>query len=80
MKEYHKADFVERSYKLPSGAVISVPESYHETANALANRFYVVMGNISRPGFDYSKSPHPIEQMMYTMALEALDYESEYGF
>lgn len=67
-------------YELPSGNIIEVNEEMHQIANALANRFYVCHNYISRPDFDFSLSQHPLEQTMYVMALECLDYEAEFGF
>lgn len=69
-----------RVYELPSGSALAVDDDRLVTANALANRFFVCQGFISRPGFDFSNSQHPAEQAVFVMALEAIDYELEYGF
>lgn len=71
--------FEAKTYQLPSGGRITVDEDMHRVANDLANRFYVCHNYKSRPDFDFSASPHPQEQRMYLMALECLDYVSEYG-
>ena len=36
--------------------------------NALANRFYIELGNVDRPDFDFSAATHPTERLCYRLA------------
>jgi len=44
-----------------------------ESALKLADMFYVMQGNISRPGFKFYASTHPLEQLMWDMACAAFE-------
>ncbi|WP_180208800.1 hypothetical protein [Vibrio parahaemolyticus] len=61
------------------GDTIIVDESLHDSLNVLAGRFYALHNYIERDGFDYSKSNHPQEQLMYRMALEAAYMQRQSG-
>ncbi|MEQ1967753.1 hypothetical protein ABLA30_12145, partial [Xenorhabdus nematophila] len=37
----------------------------------LAGKFYNMMGYRHREGFEYWKSPHPLEQLVFEMAVQA---------
>lgn len=47
-----------------------------DMAISLAGEFYVMHGYIHREGFEYWKSPHPQEQLMFEMAAKALEVTS----
>lgn len=49
-------------------------EELVSSALALADKFYVMLGNISLPGFKYYESNHPTEQLMWQMACKAFDH------
>lgn len=40
----------------------------------LADTFYAMHGMVSRPGFRYYESPHPMEQAMWSLAVYAYDH------
>jgi hypothetical protein len=42
--------------------------------NTLADQLYRSMGHISRPEFDYEKSPHPTERLMFDQACLAYEF------
>jgi hypothetical protein len=42
--------------------------------NDLADQLYRSMGMISRPEFDYEKSPHPTERLMFDQACIAYEF------
>ena len=44
---------------------VTVSEELHQTLNLLADRNYQLMGYVSQPNQDYSKSNHPQELMCY---------------
>ena len=45
-----------------------------KSALALADKFYVMYGHISRPEFKFYESSHPMERLMWDMACEAFDH------
>jgi hypothetical protein len=42
--------------------------------NTLADQLYRSMNHISRPEFDYQKSPHPTERLMFDQACLAYEF------
>lgn len=54
------------------GAAIT-DEELVKSALSLADKFYVLYGNISRPEFKFYESSHPMEQLMWDMACTAYD-------
>lgn len=42
--------------------------------NTLADQLYRSMDYISRPDFDYDKSPHPTERLMFAQACIAYEF------
>lgn len=50
------------------------PQQIVDECLALADTFYVMHGMISRPGFKYFESPHPMEQAMWNLAVAAYDH------
>lgn len=58
---------------------VTVDDELHGRLNRLADLFYVQMDYISRPGFDYSTSNHPQEQLMYKQALVAYQFHCDEG-
>lgn len=42
-------------------------------ALSLADKFYTYHGYVSRPGFRYDQSPHPMERLMFDLACEAFE-------
>ncbi|EOW9224980.1 hypothetical protein [Vibrio cholerae] len=56
-----------------------VSEELHESLNLLAARFYALHGYTPPISFDYSKSQHPQELLMYRMALEAAYMQQQTG-
>ncbi|USD59036.1 hypothetical protein J4N45_10890 [Vibrio sp. SCSIO 43140] len=61
------------------GDTITVDEADHRALNILAGRFYALHGNRHIEDFDYAASTHPMEKMMYQLALEAMFYQQETG-
>ncbi|EOB4971331.1 hypothetical protein ACK2J6_001224 [Vibrio fluvialis] len=73
-----KSEFPKRY--LVQNDTITVSEELHSSLNELARRFYAHMGySRTNQDFDYSKSQHPQEQMVYMMALEAAYMQQQSG-
>lgn len=61
------------------GDIITIDANDHNALNILAGRFYAIHGYRHIEGFDYLASTHPMEKMMYQLALEAMFYQQETG-
>jgi len=71
--------WVNRTFNI-DGEDVEVDYETHRLLNALARRFYSVLGYVSDVDeFDFYSSSHPMEQAMYTMALEAYAFNRTYG-
>ncbi|WP_418384846.1 hypothetical protein [Xenorhabdus hominickii] len=44
-----------------------------DAAIKLAGKFYQMMGYLHRDGFEYWKSPHPQEQLVFEMVVQAFE-------
>lgn len=44
-----------------------------DAAIKLAGKFYGMMGYVQRDGFEYWKSPHPMERRVFDMACQAFE-------
>ena len=44
-----------------------------DAAIKLAGKFYSMMGYVQRDGFEYWKSPHPMERRVFDMACQAFE-------
>ena len=47
--------------------------------NELARELYAMMGYVAEEGFDFTKSRHPTERLMYAMAEAAYDHFRDNG-
>ena len=72
------AKFKVRQIKLGDDQVV-VDRELHETLNSLAGKFYTLKGYVSRKGFDYYASNHPMEREMYAVALTAYIFNRDIG-